>query len=197
MINFPFAWQIVGWIPLAAPLVQQDPSLNRLANGLVFLLAAGLIILCLTAFIVALSALLPQVSRRSQTALERTPWRAFFIGLANYLFLGGIALVLFSVEVEILGLFGLLITTFLIVVTFLGLPGFARLTGERLTALHDDELSALRQLLWGALTIELAALLPFLGWFVLTPVLMMISFGGVVLGWRSRGQTDLTMNRYD
>jgi hypothetical protein len=39
---------------------------------------------------------------------------------------------------------------------------------------------------WGTVTVTLAGLLPFIGWFLLAPVLLMVSFGAAVLAWRNR-----------
>jgi hypothetical protein len=172
----------------ALPLAQQQPPIARLINGLgvlALLLVAGL---CLVAFVIVLATLLPQASQRSKTALLQTPWRAFFIGLANYLFLGGISLALFSTKIEFLGLVGVVILAFLATVTMIGLSGLVLIVGERLASLHNQEMSPLRQLVWGIIVLELAGLFPFVGWFLLTPVLLMISFGAGVLAWRNRKQ---------
>ncbi len=174
----------------ALPLPQNEPPAERLINGLALFIILLLVGLCLIACIAVLAALLPQVSQRSKAALLRSPWRAFFIGLANYIFLGAISLLLVSVEVELLGLLGLLIFMFLGVISLLGLPGLVLLTGERLAKLREREMSPWQQLIWGTIALELTGLLPILGWFVLTPILLLLSFGAAVLAWRSRAQKE-------
>lgn len=171
---------------LATVLTQVEPPPERLVNGLTLLVVLVISGVTLAAFIALLAALLPGPVNRSQSTLLRSPWRAFWLGLVNYLFLGGISLALLSTEIEILVLAGLLLATFLTVVTGFGLAGLARLTGERLSGLRHAATSPLQELMCGTVVLELAALLPFLGWFVLTPVLLMLSFGAAVLGWRSR-----------
>jgi hypothetical protein len=170
--------------PAAVPLAQAEPPAERLLNSLILLLLLLLIGLCLIAGMVMLAALLPGISQRSQAALLRSPWRAFFIGLANYLFLGAIVLVLVNAGNDLLGLLGLIGLLFLAAVTFLGLPSLARLTGERLAHLRQQEMSPWQHLVWGTVVLELAALLPVLGWVVLAPIIMMLSFGAAVLAWR-------------
>ncbi|HEX9925894.1 MAG TPA: hypothetical protein VGD99_24775 [Anaerolineae bacterium] len=170
----------------ALPFYQQETPVARLINGLAVLILIMLIGLCLGALLAVLAALLPAAGRRSQAALLRSPWRAFFIGLANYLFLGGISLILLNTEVRPLALVGVIIAAALISITLIGLTGLVTLTGERLAALRSRETSPFSHLVWGTVTVTLAGLLPFIGWFLLAPVLLMVSFGAAVLAWRNR-----------
>ena len=176
----------------ALPSAQAEPPLGRLANGLIVLGLLFLSSLCFVALILLLAAFLPKVMARSQQALLASPWRAFFIGLANYLFLGGIALVLLNIER--LAWLGLIITASLSGLSLLGLTGLVSLLGERLAGLHGGEVSALKRLAWGAVTLELACLLPFVGWFLLAPVLLMLSFGAAILAWRNRRQSQAVIS---
>jgi hypothetical protein len=173
----------------AIPLPQEEPPLERLANGLGLVILLLLMGLCLMAFFAVLTALLPTATARSQAALYHSPWRAFFIGLANYLFLGGLGLVLLNTGKEALGLVGALIIALLAAVTAIGLTGLVAITGERVAGLHATKSSPLKQLAWGTTALALAGLLPFVGWFLLTPGLLMIAFGAAVLAWRSRQQS--------
>lgn len=175
----------------AWPMAQGEPPAERLVNGLGLLVLLVVVIICLAAFIVVLHALLPKVSERSKAALQQSPWRAFFIGLANYLFLGGVSLVLLGTEIELLSLIGLVIAAFLSGVTAIGFVGLVMLVGERLTSLHGQQISPLKQLIGGGVAVSLAGLLPLLGWFVLTPILLMLSFGAAVLAWRNRKQMEI------
>jgi hypothetical protein len=172
---------------VALPLLQAEPPARNLEEGLAALVLVALIGVCLMAFMVVLAALLPRLSERTKTALVRSPWRAFFIGLANYIFLGGISLVLLNIEP--IALLGVLILTALAVITVLGLPGLADLLGERIAGLRGRNFSPWQRLLWGALGLELAGLLPFIGWFVLTPALLLMAFGAAVLSWFNRKQS--------
>jgi hypothetical protein len=170
--------------PAAWPLLQSEPPLLRLLNALTLLTVVLVAGICLVALQAILVALLPNIGQRSQAALVRSPWRAFFIGLANYLFLGAISLLLFNLKIEALGLVGLVIIGFLGVVTLLGLSGLVMLTGERLARLREREMSPWQRLVWGTIALELASFLPFVGWLLLTPVLLCIAFGAAVLAWR-------------
>ncbi len=170
----------------ALSLSQAGPPAGQLINGLALLVLILIMGLCLSALVAVLAALLPKASQHSKIAIVRSPWRAFFIGLANYLFLGGISLVLFSTNIRALGLVGALIIAFLAGVTTIGLTGLAALTGDKLSVLRDQPMSPLKRLVWGAIALELASLCPLVGWFLLAPALQMISFGAAVLAWWNR-----------
>ena len=60
--------------------------------------------------------------------------------------------------------------------------------GERLQILSGKAVSPLMQVVWATIILELGIFLPFVGWFLLTPVLLMESFGVAVLAWRNRKQ---------
>ena len=190
MIRQPTFLVATAGVAPASPLFQAEPPLDRLINGLAFSIVLVIVALCLIGFVIVLVTLLPKVSERSKAAFKNSAWRAFFIGLANYLFLGGISLLLLSTEIPPLSVLGLVIAAFLIIVTAIGLPGLALLIGERLTALSGHRMSDLKQLIWATLLLELAMFLPFIGWFLLTPVLLMTSFGAAVLAWRNRKKVE-------
>lgn len=181
----PISSRAGGALPHLQPVSGND--LTALLALLLLLFVFGV---CLVALTVLLVALFPRTADRTQTALLRSPRRAFFIGLANYLFLGAISLLLLSTDAPPLGLIALIILGAVLIVTLFGLTGLARLLGERLSVLAGRELPDLRRLIWGAVCMELAALLPVVGWFLLAPALLMFSFGAAVLGWRNRPAED-------
>ncbi len=174
--------------PWLVPL-PQGAVIRQFLEGLLLLLVILAIGACFIATMILLNLLLPTVSERGKMALLNNTWPAFFIGLANYLFLGGISLLLFALEIRVLGLLGLIITSVLLGVTLLGLPGLVKLVGERLAEARQSPLSPLWQLIWGTVTLTLTGLLPFIGWFLLTPILLMVSFGAAILGWLGHRQS--------
>ncbi|GEM_PF-607565 len=172
-----------------ARILQQAPPTSPVEDLVGMIMALGVataLTASLAALLLVLTSLLPDLSRGSQAALTRFPRRAFLIGLVNYLFLGGISLALFQLEGEITDVIGLLLLLILAGVTLLGLTGTVALLGERLAGLSSGTVSPAQQLIRGALAFVLAGLFPVLGWFVLTPVLLLLSFGSAVLVWRNR-----------
>lgn len=182
-MTHPLLTATVNQLPASSlPLLQ----IQSVGEGLGIIILALISGICLIALMITLTALLPQVNARGKAVLQRSPWRAFFIGLVNYIFLGGIVLVVSETGVELLNLVAVLILSFVVAVTAIGLSGLVALTGERLAGLHSRDVSPLMQLIWGTLVLELAGLLPFVGWFLLVPIVLMTAFGGAILGWRNR-----------
>lgn len=158
-------------------------SANDIFTLLMFAVTAIFGVLALMLF---LAAVMPRATARSKAALVAGPRRAFFVGLANYIFVGGIALLLLNAG-DVLAVLGALIFLAVVSITMFGLAGLALLTGERLAELRRMELSPFKQMVWGTLTLELAMVsLPVFGWVVVAPATMMTSFGAAVLAWRNR-----------
>ena len=171
---------------VSLPLFQIQQSVNQLIRGLTVLFLFLILAFCLVALLLTIIALLPQATNKSKLALQHSPWQAFFIGLANYVFLGGISLFTFNVGIDAIALIGLAIISCLTIVTSVGLGGLVTLMGERLSTLHNQPLSSLKQLIWAIITLTLAGAFPFIGWFLLTPIMFMVAFGSAVLAWRNK-----------
>ncbi len=152
---------------------QQEPAGNLLALALgVIGLGVGiaaLLLLCAVAF--------PRLVARAQRNAEQMPWRALLVGLINLAFFGLIATALLSGD-EGARLLGLLVATLLLSFVALGLAAVARLLGARL---RPGEPGSARSLLAGALTLELAALVPLVGWFAVPALAGLLGYGAVVI----------------
>jgi len=138
----------------------------------------------LTALLAAVALLIPGPVGRSRQALQAAPWRAFWLGLVNLVFF--LALVLALVKVAqavvppvaaVLGLLALLILGSLLLVTLLGLTGLVALLRERMGAGR----SPLAGQVWAAVLLLLAGLTPVVGWWVFTPVTVIIALGAGVI----------------
>jgi len=172
----------------ALPPAQSEPPVERLVNGLGLLVLLVIVGLCLIALMAVLAALFPKATEQSRAAALASPRRAFFIGLTNYLLLGGISLLLFSIGNDLISVIGLVIVIFLSAVSAIGLTGVVTLIGERLAEMGERQISKLKQVVIGTLALALAGLLPFFGWFLVIPIVLMVSFGATVLAWRNRTQ---------
>jgi hypothetical protein len=152
------------------------------------------------AFFVALMTLLAAVMRgqteRCREVLQETPYRTLIVGLVGYGILGGLAWYLFSgafikrlLETEIVPSWlaaGVLVSSVLAVVTFVGAPGTFAAVGDRLETLHGRPMSGLLKVVFGTLVAVLAGWFPVVGWCIVIPALLFFSFGGVVYGLLSR-----------
>jgi hypothetical protein len=140
---------------------------------------AALLLLCDVAF--------PKLVARARHNAERMPVRSLLVGLINLSFFGLFALALLSGDEGSKAL-GLLVGTVLLSFVAIGLAAVARLLGERL---RPGDASAVRRLLAGALTLELAALVPLVGWFAVTALAGTLGYGAVVIALvRRRPTTD-------
>ncbi len=170
-------------------ILQEAPPtspVEDLVGMLMALAVATLLTASLAALLLVLTGLLPSISRGSQMALVRFPRRAFLIGLVNYLFLGGISLALTQIGEGLTDVIALFLLLLLAAVTVLGLTGTVGFLGQRLSELGSRPASPVRQLVWGTLALVLAGVFPVLGWFLLAPTLLLLSFGSAVLAWRNR-----------
>ncbi|MGH2620817.1 MAG: hypothetical protein ACRDHG_09660, partial [Anaerolineales bacterium] len=75
-------------------------------------------------------------------------------------------------------LLALILLGLLVIALAFGLAGMSVLIGERLL----PDASPTRQTAWGAATLVLASLTPFLGWFGLFPYLAIRGLGGFLIG---------------
>jgi len=143
------------------------------------------ILLSVPALLVAFNLLMPEVTQRAYTRLDRTPVKSFFLGLPVTGFIILYSLTAFEASA------GLLQTTAFIVaiggmgIGSIGGAGMARLLAARLTPLAGPN-SKMMNLLRGAVLYELACLVPFVGWFLFIPIAGITAVGAAtfaLLGW--------------
>ena len=136
----------------------------------------------LVALVLLVNAAFPNLITRARANVERMPVRSFIVGFINFLFFGLIAAALTSAAPDALKMLGITLATVLLGFLALGIAALARLIGERIDAQHD----AIRQLIVGVVVIAVAALVPFVGWFLVPLVGLMSGFGAVIVAmiWR-------------
>lgn len=129
--------------------------------------------------------LFPQRTARARAALEARPGRCFVTGLCLAVLLGIPVRVLLRSPHGLGKLTGWLLAFPLLVVLALGLAAMAELLGARLQQ-RSTAVTSLGALVCGAVTLELAAALPFLGWFLFAPVVGLTLLGAGAAGSVSR-----------
>ncbi len=155
--------------------------MNDLLNGLLLSLA---LMITVAAYLAVWKLLFGARVEAARGALEATPVRVFVIGF-NVLFFGLIIVLLMSQLIEatgagvlwlpvlaLLGVLALLLST--------GLSAVGARIGARALPAH----SPLRQILVGGVLLYWAALLPFVGWFLLLPFLACMGIGAGLLAMR-------------
>lgn len=117
--------------------------------------------------------------RRAELAsrrIEGRPWRTFFIGIPVAAVLGLLAAALTASPNPLGKLLGLLVYALLVAIAASGAGGLALLVGTRVreSAAGLSDYGALSR---GATLIVLACLAPLVGWFVVTPAVLLLSVG--------------------
>ena len=146
----------------------------------VTLIILGLLI-TLPALWLLLRALFPEPVDRSRARIAAAPVACFFLGLVPVLILfvgGGALLQKGGPGLKLVG-FLFLLSGFLL--GGIGLAGLSTMVGERLPSLSDEG-RPWRGLVRGAVCMELAFLLPLVGWFGLLPLALVAGMGAALLG---------------
>lgn len=131
--------------------------------------------------------LLPGFVGRCQQVLANMPGRAFVVGLVNFLFFFTVALVALQIGQAaggpIGGLFnlvGLAVAWFLLGFILLGAAGLLVLLNERRSRPGPPPTNS-RHLLLTSLSLMIALLSPLIGWFILTPLLLLTGLGAAII----------------
>jgi hypothetical protein len=159
-----------------------------MADGFGIVLLTLLTGVSLIALFFGYRLLFPRVVERSRLAADRSPGRAFTVGLVNFLFFGAVGLGFATISDGAGGnlfLFpAMVILAVLSVGIFIGLTGIVLLLGERMM----PEQNLRRQTFWGGVVIILASLTPFIGWFIFFPYVGLVGLGGFIIGWFRRNR---------
>lgn len=155
-------------------------NLGYVALGFGLLLSVGI---AFPGLLLVLAQLMPPMVGRIAERLHQTPRRCFGVGIAvgAVLFptlIGATQLIPSSVQ-----LIGWLLVLIVLMGISIGAAGLALLVGRRMVGSAASEP---RALIYGAVAIELAVVLPFLGWFVLAPLLTIWVLGATWLAWREQ-----------
>ena len=144
------------------------------------LIASIMVLVTGTAVLLTLIGFFPNMAAQSQAVIERSPGRALLVGLVNLLFFGTLILTLLALGENVAPIFtipALILMFLLLVATMLGLPGLVLLLGQRLW----PEKQPVKRSMYAAVLLLLASLSPFLGWFILMPLLLIVALGSCVM----------------
>ena len=138
---------------------------------------SGLWLLCRGLWPEAVAAAAERCSRRL--------WSSFLAGLPITIMMVAVSSILFNVLGPVGKIAGLGVICLYMLQAHTGVAGLATAIGRRLAAPHEEQ-HQWRSTLRGGVVLELAYLLPFLGWFVILPVSIIIGSGAANLGLLSR-----------
>jgi hypothetical protein len=155
----------------------------------------SLLILGFACYFLVLSAFFPKRLAKTENAIRQMPWRSLGIGFVNILFFGTITFVFFGIADSlqeggnkvlsvVLLIPTVLFTGVLLTALFLGLTAVSNLLGERLF----PEVMPWRKTFWGTVILGAASAIPAVGWALLFPLVALIGFGAVILGFFQKGE---------
>lgn len=133
----------------------------------------------------ALNLLLPRATEAAYLRLAHTPGRTFVVGLpVTGLFS---LFIIITANINFGPVKAMAFIAALIMMGFgaLGAAGMARLMGERIDMISQNG-KPMRNLVLGAVFLELAALFPIIGWFLFLPIASVITIGAAsfgLIGW--------------
>jgi hypothetical protein len=174
-------------------LVPREDPVGKIVFAVVAL-AFGLV--CFVSLMILLAAVLRGPTERCRTSLREAPLQAFMIGVLGYAALSALAWYFLSgafirriLETEIVPSWlaaGIVVVTVLAMVSLIGAAGTVTLLGERLAELRGKPMSGLRRTALATVLAVLASWFPVVGWLVVAPMLLILSFGAATLAvWRS------------
>ena len=143
------------------------------------LIIAGLVVTLVALFIV-LSLLISGMTNRTRTVILEHPVRSFLIGLLNFLCSAAVAGLLAQLGgwwVSVFQMLAFLILGWLVVLALVGTTGIVSLLRERM---GSGGQSPMRGTMLASLLLVLAMLVPFAGWFVFTPIVLLTGLGAAL-----------------
>lgn len=171
----------------------KDIVVSGMTGKIIFVvLLLVVIVLSYTAIVALLAALLRGQAKRARQVVADSPIGTVFIGFAGWAIFGTLAAWLYSQafierlqETEIVPAYLVAACIAVIVpllICILGAPGLYTHIGSRIAALRTRETSEFWCVTVGTLVCLTAAIFPFVGWFLVLPLLMAAEFGA---GFRS------------
>ncbi|MCF6277201.1 MAG: hypothetical protein L3J16_00405 [Anaerolineales bacterium] len=132
--------------------------------------------------------LFPATVERAQTRLDESPWKSFWLGL-GILFIVTIPVgILLSAGGGVGQFFGWTLIAVVLTASGIGAAGISAKMGVLLEK-RSDGISPASAFVRGAVALELAAIFPLVGWFIVIPLAIVLSMGATafaLLRWMPR-----------
>ncbi|MBT3313758.1 MAG: hypothetical protein HN390_04005 [Anaerolineae bacterium] len=132
--------------------------------------------------------LFPATVERAQTRLDESPWKSFWVGLVVLIILAIPTMVLLSAGGGVGQFLGWALVAAILTVNGIGAAGIAAKMGL-LLAKRSDGLSPASAFVRGAVALELAAVFPLVGWFIVIPLAIIASLGATAFALFSKKKT--------
>ena len=135
----------------------------------------------LVAFFTVVNVIFGNLVTKIEEKSGESPGKSFFLGLLNTAFIAVLSLALWSIAensgISILAVPSLFLLALFAVGVILGGTALVRTIGKRLSPDREER----TQMLWGGLITVLACVVPYIGWFLLLPYLLLRGFGAFLM----------------
>jgi hypothetical protein len=151
-----------------------------------FLLALGI---AFPGLLAAVWLLFPNKVNLSRARIQATPWRCFWLGLAVAFVLGIPIAILLALPFAPAKLIGSFILILVLTFSIVGAAGLALEMADRVQGNANGKLKSVPAFVGSAVALELAAFFPFIGWFVVIPLGIVVSLGSTtfaIFHWMPR-----------
>ncbi len=150
-------------------------------QGIVVIFIAFGVGISLVAFFTVVNAVFSSLVTRVEEKSDESPGRSFMLGFINTLFIAVVSLALWTLAENsgtgILAIPALLLLTLFAIGLVFGSTSMVRMIGKRLYPDREER----TQMLWGGLISVLACIVPYIGWFLLLPYLLLRGFGAFLM----------------
>lgn len=166
--------------------------MEQTLGTILFILGGGTTLVVL---LTVLSLLIPGTVDRTRVVMMEHPLRSFLLGLVNLIFSAAVVGLLVQLVGKVRGLESVSSILVLLILGWLTVPALAGLTGivsllrERMGANNQN---MVRGTMWASLLLVLAALVPFVGWFIFTPAALLTGLGAAVFTFFRRKEPEMT-----
>lgn len=146
--------------------------------GTILIIIGGVV--TLVALFTVLSLLISGVANQTRTVMLEHPVRSFLVGLLNFMFSAAVTGLLAQLGgrwVSVFEVLAFLILGWLVVLALVGTTGIINLLRERM---GSGGQSNMRGTILASLLLVLGMLVPFVGWFVFTPIVLLTGLGAAL-----------------
>jgi hypothetical protein len=127
--------------------------------------------------VITVCLMFPARVEAASVHLEQHPWRSLLLGSGAVLLLALPVMVLVSLPAGVAKFLGWALAVAVLALSAIGAAGLTRLLAHRMAAQGLAEAGSLGTLVRTSLALELASLLPIVGWFVVLPAVTAAAFG--------------------
>ncbi len=150
-------------------------------QGIAIIFIAIGVAISLVAFFTVVNVVFSTLVSKMEEKSDESPGRSFFLGLLNTAFIAVLSLALWSIAensgIGILAVPSLILLSLFAIGVIFGGTALVRTIGKRLYPDREERTQMLR----GGLITLLACTVPYIGWFILLPYLLLRGFGAFLM----------------